>query len=181
LNISLPLLLHVRLHVYASADHLQRRPIFGRSAAYGLTSGRGASRGGLPNRPLQTPSPVAKSRLPHPMWSERRAGSNFGTEHAQVGDCRALLTGPMGGILLLAGRPKRKSRAQQAKRGQFMRNAEPRTKRCVMIAYRLIQLQEPPQLQDVPNLPAPPGATPQPRQLAAAQAADGGGVVRRAR
>jgi hypothetical protein len=150
----LPWLFQMRVHVYESADHLPQRPMLGRSAGEWLKFGRDASGGSLPNSPLQTPSPAAKSRLPHPIWSEPRAGSNFGTEHARVGDCRALLTGPMGGILLSAGRPKRKSRAQQGKRGQFMRNAERRTRRCVMIAYRLIQLQEPPQLQDVPK-PSP--------------------------
>ena len=59
MNLCLPLLFHVRMHIYESAEHLPRHPILGRSAGYRLKSGRGALGGGLPNRPLQPPPPAA--------------------------------------------------------------------------------------------------------------------------
>lgn len=59
MNIFLPLLLQVRVHVYESADHLPRRPILGRSSGERLIFERGASGGWGPGHGTSAPSPEA--------------------------------------------------------------------------------------------------------------------------
>ena len=61
MNIFLPLLLQVRVHVYESADHLPRRPILGRSSGERLIFERGASGGG-------------DRAMAHPRRAQRRHG-----------------------------------------------------------------------------------------------------------